>query len=146
MKPLPFDCLLQETHQSTSIALKKCRLVHEMKKKHKERWSMEIEIMLRLQHENVIQALHVPEPLKVLQESHDLPMLAMEYCSEGDLRSVSWYMTLFCVNDCIIWNELILKALKFRMRNFNCICNFINVHSQPFEKVIKRFFFCIGSE
>ena len=71
------------------IALKKCRLVGEMQPKHKERWSVEIKIMLRLDHLNVIQALEVPAPLLVLQEAADLPMLAMEYCSEGDLRNVS---------------------------------------------------------
>ena len=39
--------------------------------------------------QNVIRAMEVPEPLLVLQEAADMPMLAMEYCSEGDLRNVS---------------------------------------------------------
>ena len=60
-----------------------------MQPKHKERWSVEIKIMLRLDHPNVIQALEVPTALLAVQEAHDPPMLAMEYCSEGDLRNVS---------------------------------------------------------
>ena len=70
------------------IALKKCRLVSDMQQKHKHRWEMEINIMLRLKHINVITALPVPEPLLAVQE-HNLPMLAMEFCDKGDLRNVS---------------------------------------------------------
>ena len=44
--------------------------------------------MLRLDHDNIIQAQDVPEPLLAVQENEEIPMLAMEYCSEGDLRNV----------------------------------------------------------
>lgn len=51
-----------------------------------ERWKKEIEIMKRLRHINVITAKEIPVPLKIL--SQNLPILAMEYCSKGDLRKV----------------------------------------------------------
>lgn len=46
--------------------------------------------MGRLEHDNVIAALEVPDELDVKQ--NELPLLAMEYCSGGDLRKVcmSW--------------------------------------------------------
>ena len=68
------------------MALKRCRLQNEMTDKHRERWQLEVQIMKRLNHENVIAALEVPGPLDV--HSHELPLLAMEYCSGGDLRKV----------------------------------------------------------
>nr|ASE55486.1 inhibitor of nuclear factor kappa-B kinase [Cyclina sinensis] len=68
------------------IALKKCRLQNEMTEKHKQRWQLEVQIMRRLEHENVIVALEVPEELNV--RANELPLLAMEYCSGGDLRRI----------------------------------------------------------
>lgn len=58
-----------------------------MTEKHRERWQLEVEIMSRLDHENIIAAMDVPPPLDVGRDQ--LPLLAMEYCSEGDLRKVS---------------------------------------------------------
>ena len=57
-----------------------------MTEKHRQRWELEVQIMQRLQHENVIAALQVPPPLDV--QPLELPLLAMEYCSGGDLRKV----------------------------------------------------------
>ena len=57
-----------------------------MTEKHRQRWQLEVQIMQRLEHENVIAALKVPAPLDV--HEHELPLLAMEYCSGGDLRKV----------------------------------------------------------
>ena len=71
-----------------SIALKKCRIHQEIQDTHRQRWQMEIQIMLRLDHPNIIHALPVPEALKLIEE-HGIPMLAMEFCTEGDLRNVS---------------------------------------------------------
>ena len=42
--------------------------------------------MKRLNHDNVVVALDVPGELDVGRE--ELPLLAMEYCSKGDLRKV----------------------------------------------------------
>jgi serine/threonine protein kinase len=57
-----------------------------MSRKHKERWIMEVDIMKRLNHPNVIAAKDVPAVLNV--SAGELPLLAMEYCSGGDLRKV----------------------------------------------------------
>jgi len=65
--------------------LKRCRLVNEMTEKHKQRWQLEVKIMKRLEHDNVISSLDVPEELEMKNE---LPFLAMEYCAGGDLRKV----------------------------------------------------------
>lgn len=68
------------------IALKRCRLMNEMTPKQKQRWQLEVQIMQRLNHENVVSAQEVPEPLDVCPP--ELPLLAMEYCSGGDLRKM----------------------------------------------------------
>uniref|UniRef100_K1QDD6 IkappaB kinase n=1 Tax=Magallana gigas TaxID=29159 RepID=K1QDD6_MAGGI len=68
------------------IALKKCRVQSEMNQKHKERWTLEVDIMKRLDHPNVIAAKDVPPELNV--HVGEMPLLAMEYCSGGDLRKV----------------------------------------------------------
>lgn len=43
---------------------------------------------VRLNHSNVVKACDVPEELNFL--INDVPLLAMEYCSGGDLRKVVW--------------------------------------------------------
>uniref|UniRef100_A0A8D0A4Q1 Inhibitor of nuclear factor kappa-B kinase subunit alpha n=1 Tax=Sander lucioperca TaxID=283035 RepID=A0A8D0A4Q1_SANLU len=67
------------------IAVKLCRL--ELNSKNKDRWGREIQIMKKLNHVNVVQAREVPEELSSIA-LNDLPLLAMEYCSRGDLRKV----------------------------------------------------------
>lgn len=48
-------------------------------------------VSLRLNHINVVSAQDVPEEMRHIA-LNDLPLLAMEYCSRGDLRKVrdSW--------------------------------------------------------
>uniref|UniRef100_A0A673AKJ9 Inhibitor of nuclear factor kappa-B kinase subunit alpha n=1 Tax=Sphaeramia orbicularis TaxID=375764 RepID=A0A673AKJ9_9TELE len=72
-------------HLVKKIAVKLCRL--ELNSKNKGRWSREIQIMKKLNHVNVVQAREVPEELSSIA-LNDLPLLAMEYCSKGDLRKV----------------------------------------------------------
>uniref|UniRef100_A0A7N9AZN9 Inhibitor of nuclear factor kappa-B kinase subunit alpha n=1 Tax=Mastacembelus armatus TaxID=205130 RepID=A0A7N9AZN9_9TELE len=67
------------------IAVKLCRL--ELNPKNRDRWSREIQIMKKLNHVNVVQAREVPKELSCIA-LNDLPLLAMEYCSKGDLRKV----------------------------------------------------------
>uniref|UniRef100_A0A8C3G9G0 Inhibitor of nuclear factor kappa-B kinase subunit alpha n=1 Tax=Cyclopterus lumpus TaxID=8103 RepID=A0A8C3G9G0_CYCLU len=67
------------------IAVKLCRL--ELNSKNKDRWAREIQIMKKLNHVNVVQAREIPEELSSIA-LNDLPLLAMEYCSRGDLRKV----------------------------------------------------------
>uniref|UniRef100_A0AAQ5Y4H8 Inhibitor of nuclear factor kappa-B kinase subunit alpha n=1 Tax=Amphiprion ocellaris TaxID=80972 RepID=A0AAQ5Y4H8_AMPOC len=74
-------------HQETNekLAVKMCRL--ELTPRNKDRWSREIQIMKKLNHINVVTARDVPEEIEYIA-LNDLPLLAMEYCSRGDLRKM----------------------------------------------------------
>ncbi|XP_068128388.1 inhibitor of nuclear factor kappa-B kinase subunit beta [Hyperolius riggenbachi] len=65
------------------VAIKQCR--QELSPKNRERWCLEIQIMKKLNHRNVVSAREVPEGLQKLAPN-DLPLLAMEFCLGGDLR------------------------------------------------------------
>ncbi|KAK3918162.1 Inhibitor of nuclear factor kappa-B kinase subunit alpha [Frankliniella fusca] len=80
--------LWRQKHGNQMIALKKCRYGADslLTPKQKERWKKEVEIMQRLKHPNVVQALPLPEDLANLPSV--LPILCMEYCSKGDLRQM----------------------------------------------------------
>lgn len=69
------------------VAIKRCRLGDEMSDENKGRWSQECQIMLKLDHPNIVKALPVPDELLGVS-SCDLPVLAMEFCEMGDLRKV----------------------------------------------------------
>ncbi|NWU63117.1 IKKB kinase, partial [Pterocles burchelli] len=71
----------QETGEQ--LAIKQCR--QELSPRNRERWALEIQIMKRLNHPNVVAARDVPEGMQKLAPN-DLPLLAMEYCQGGDLR------------------------------------------------------------
>ncbi|XP_039629534.1 inhibitor of nuclear factor kappa-B kinase subunit alpha [Polypterus senegalus] len=77
--------LYQNEETNEKIAVKSCRL--ELNAKNKERWCHEIQIMKKLNHPNVVTAREVPEEMKNIS-FNDLPLLAMEYCSKGDLRKL----------------------------------------------------------
>ncbi|TRY99580.1 hypothetical protein DNTS_032889 [Danionella cerebrum] len=77
--------LYQNQETSEKIAVKLCRL--ELNAKNKDRWSREIQIMKKLKHLNVVTAKEVPEEMMHIA-LNDLPLLAMEYCSKGDLRKL----------------------------------------------------------
>ncbi|KAM6930488.1 inhibitor of nuclear factor kappa-B kinase subunit beta [Xenentodon cancila] len=74
----------QNKDTEEQIAIKQCR--QELSNRNKERWSLEIQIMKRLDHVNVVAAREVPEGMQKLVATNDLPLLAMEYCQGGDLR------------------------------------------------------------
>ncbi|KAF7652538.1 hypothetical protein LDENG_00094990 [Lucifuga dentata] len=77
--------LYQHLGSGEKIAVKLCRL--ELNSKNKVRWSREIQIMKKLDHGNVVRAREVPEEMTSIA-LNDLPLLAMEYCTRGDLRKV----------------------------------------------------------
>ncbi|XP_061693563.1 inhibitor of nuclear factor kappa-B kinase subunit alpha-like isoform X1 [Syngnathoides biaculeatus] len=77
--------LYQNLKSGKKLAVKICRL--ELSSKNKERWGREIQIMKKLNHVNVVQASEVPQELSLIA-LNNLPLLAMEYCSGGDLRKV----------------------------------------------------------
>uniref|UniRef100_A0AAQ4QU53 IkappaB kinase n=1 Tax=Gasterosteus aculeatus aculeatus TaxID=481459 RepID=A0AAQ4QU53_GASAC len=59
------------------ISIKQCR--QELSERNKERWVLEIQIMKRLDHINVVAAREVPEGMQEMITTNDLPLLAMEY-------------------------------------------------------------------
>uniref|UniRef100_A0A8C2ZT67 IkappaB kinase n=1 Tax=Cyclopterus lumpus TaxID=8103 RepID=A0A8C2ZT67_CYCLU len=77
-----FQMLMIDTEEQ--IAIKQCR--QELSERNKERWCLEIQIMKRLDHVNVVAARDVPEGMHQMITINDLPLLAMEYCQGGDLR------------------------------------------------------------
>ncbi|XP_036241641.1 inhibitor of nuclear factor kappa-B kinase subunit alpha [Molothrus aeneus] len=77
-------CLYQHQDSGDRVAIKSCRL--ELSVKNKDRWCHEIDIMKKLNHPNVVRACEVPEEMNFLV--NDVPLLAMEYCSGGDLRKL----------------------------------------------------------
>lgn len=68
------------------VALKRCRL--DLNSRNRKRWQQEVDIMKRLDHPNLVSARDVPPPLDVKDD--ELPLLAMEFCSGGDLRKVKF--------------------------------------------------------
>uniref|UniRef100_A0A3B3DS17 IkappaB kinase n=3 Tax=Oryzias melastigma TaxID=30732 RepID=A0A3B3DS17_ORYME len=74
----------QNKDTEEQIAIKQCR--QELSERNKERWKLEIQIMKRLYHVNVVAARDVPAGMQKLVTTNDLPLLAMEYCQGGDLR------------------------------------------------------------
>ncbi|XP_016814905.2 inhibitor of nuclear factor kappa-B kinase subunit beta isoform X3 [Pan troglodytes] len=93
----------QETGEQ--IAIKQCR--QELSPRNRERWCLEIQIMRRLTHPNVVAARDVPEGMQNLAPN-DLPLLAMEYCQGGDLRK---YLNQF-ENCCGLREGAILTLLS----------------------------------
>lgn len=77
--------LYQNLDTSEKIAVKLCRL--ELNSKNRDCWGREILIMKKLSHLNVVRACEVPEEMSAIA-LNDLPLLAMEYCSKGDLRKM----------------------------------------------------------
>ncbi|KAK5645297.1 hypothetical protein RI129_006597 [Pyrocoelia pectoralis] len=75
-----------------SLAIKKCRwnLESHLTEKQRERWTVEVEIMKGIRNENIVAYRKMPEDLnKVLTNYNcELPILSMEYCRFGNLRSV----------------------------------------------------------
>lgn len=57
--------------------------------KNKERWKLEVAIMHRLSHPNVVAAMAVPKEISdSVNAGSEFPLLAMEYCVGGDLRKI----------------------------------------------------------
>uniref|UniRef100_A0A8C2WKL0 Inhibitor of nuclear factor kappa-B kinase subunit alpha n=1 Tax=Cyclopterus lumpus TaxID=8103 RepID=A0A8C2WKL0_CYCLU len=77
--------LYQHHDTNEKLAVKMCCL--ELTPRNKDRWSREIQIMKKLNHINVVSARDVPEEMRHIA-LNDLPLLAMEYCSRGDLRKM----------------------------------------------------------
>uniref|UniRef100_UPI0037E708A2 inhibitor of nuclear factor kappa-B kinase subunit beta isoform X2 n=1 Tax=Semicossyphus pulcher TaxID=241346 RepID=UPI0037E708A2 len=74
----------QNKDTEEQIAVKQCR--QELSERNKDRWCLEIQIMKKLEHVNVVAAREVPEEMQKLVADNHPPLLAMEYCQGGDLR------------------------------------------------------------
>ena len=68
--------------------------------KNQKRWRQEIDILMKIKHPNVIQALELPDDLKGFFLGNQLPALCMEYCEGGDLRKVLIALKFNRVHDC----------------------------------------------
>ncbi|XP_029459565.1 inhibitor of nuclear factor kappa-B kinase subunit beta [Rhinatrema bivittatum] len=95
----------QSKESGEQIAIKQCR--QELSPRNRERWCLEIQIMKRLNHPNVVAARDVPDGMQKLA-LNDLPLLAMEYCEGGDLRK---YLNQF-ENCCGLRESAILTLLS----------------------------------
>jgi len=56
--------------------------------------------MLRLDHQNVVRGIELPDEVKCQLTVGDMPVLAMEYCQLGDLRQVRASVCLFNNTTC----------------------------------------------
>lgn len=68
------------------IAVKKCGMNNELTQRLLEKWIDEVEIMSRINHDNIVKAL--PTPQQLAPKPGEPVPLVMEYCSGGDLRAV----------------------------------------------------------
>lgn len=68
--------------------MKKCGANNELSTRMREKWDAEVEIMSRINHDNIVRAL--PTPAQFIPQANEPPALIMEYCSGGDLRNVSY--------------------------------------------------------
>lgn len=82
--------LWRNKETNKQIAIKQCRLLVDTSTASwatcRDRWRMEVQIMEKLDHPNVVKAFPIPDELRV--SPTEMPSLAMEYCSLGDLRQV----------------------------------------------------------
>ncbi|XP_071952102.1 inhibitor of nuclear factor kappa-B kinase subunit beta-like [Antedon mediterranea] len=75
--------LYKNKENGEQIAIKRCKLDLDGQILH--RWQQEINIMHKLNHDNVVRACQIPEELI---EPEAIPLLGMEFCQNGDLRKV----------------------------------------------------------
>ncbi|KAF6034914.1 IKBKB [Bugula neritina] len=78
--------LFKNTRSGEQIAVKKCGANNELSTRMREKWDAEVEIMSRINHDNIVRAL--PTPAQFIPQANEPPALIMEYCSGGDLRNL----------------------------------------------------------
>ncbi|XP_043273778.1 inhibitor of nuclear factor kappa-B kinase subunit alpha-like isoform X2 [Venturia canescens] len=79
--------LWRNDYTNEMIAIKICKSNNDqLTKKQKERWLNEVKTMTSLQHPNIVETRTVPTQLQGLQ--NPLPVLCMEYCNRGDLKTL----------------------------------------------------------
>ncbi|XP_067945516.1 inhibitor of nuclear factor kappa-B kinase subunit beta-like [Watersipora subatra] len=68
------------------IAVKKCNLSGDVVQTTLDRWRDEVEIMKRIDHDNIVRVL--PTPKQLVPRANEPVPLIMEYCEGGDLRKM----------------------------------------------------------
>ncbi len=109
----------------------------------------------RLDHVNVVRAREVPEELSCIAVN-DLPLLAMEYCSRGDLRKVqSGYFkraktvgsllkhgtVKCCISICSCWTNQKIAAVLMRVKSSRCSVTLVRF-SSTFSLTISHVITC----
>ncbi|KAH9417459.1 hypothetical protein DERP_007457, partial [Dermatophagoides pteronyssinus] len=89
-----------------------------------ERWQQEIKLMKKLNCENVVKALELPKEFEQLSINNGIPILAMQYCSGGDLRKVLNESG----NCCGLSEKEVREILKQIGSAINCLHNLNIVH------------------
>lgn len=82
------NCTVPLFFSHICAAVKKCKL-HKPKYQQKQRWKAEVSILQELKHENIVSFKPLPEILQLQLNKYNpsnLPLLSMEYCTEGNLR------------------------------------------------------------
>ncbi|XP_008557154.1 inhibitor of nuclear factor kappa-B kinase subunit alpha isoform X1 [Microplitis demolitor] len=92
------------------IAIKKCHINKKsLTDKQKERWENEVNVMNKLNHKNLINTRDLPQQFICYNNKvNDLPILCMEFCTKGDLRS----LLNNCENCCGIKGTEALKIMR----------------------------------
>ena len=109
-----FIFCFKETQEN--IAIKECQL-HNTSDKMRTWWNAEVDIMSKLEHDNLIRALPVPPELA--PEPSQPPVLAMEYCEGGDLRKVCQYCDVSDLTDSTEKNCKGINKLQYNLLNFS---------------------------
>ncbi|EFN80550.1 Inhibitor of nuclear factor kappa-B kinase subunit beta [Harpegnathos saltator] len=69
------------------LAIKKCKSSYtQLTPVQQKRWAIEVDIMGRLKHPNIVKTGYLP--FKFPNVENSLPVLCMEYCRKGDLRKI----------------------------------------------------------
>lgn len=92
--------------------------------------------MLRLNHPNVVRACEVPEEMNFLV--NDVPLLAMEYCSGGDLRKVMLQHVAKEVVVLLVLPRVCPVAHPFRYR-----CGKVNVKWKKKKNTCGKYGLCL---
>lgn len=83
--------LWRHNRTDEKLAIKTCKWSDELKDKHRERWTKEVEMLQKTNNANIVSTKELPpEFIKGLERVNPsrLPILCMEYCGGGDLRQL----------------------------------------------------------
>lgn len=98
------------------LVVKMCRLPPEgLTERQRHSWRDHLSMLYKINHENIVKILNLPTDLTVNLAPHNLsglPVLCMEYCDVGDLRSL-----LSKPENCRGLDELSVRTILFDIKN-----------------------------